>query len=338
MKQNKIPGILCLAFAHGRRPGRPGRFHLRPLPFPGRTQPGAEKHRPGQRKINRSDRDRRLAGGKPLSMLYIGPEAGSKDKAPAGHPGGGQPGRHGAPGLGGGPVPDPGHRGKTRNAARTRAGISCHWAIPTPRQNLSPSPLHSGQPATAGRDNDDMDDRSDEDGAEDLDGNGIITMMRVKDPEGEWLPLEGEPRLMKKADPAKGEEGNLQALPRRAGQRRRRPIQRGRPRRRQYRRQFPPPVPFFTQKGGKWAGSESESLGLIRFVFQHPEIAMTVTFGESNFCLVPPRGGRKGEADFSKIKIPKRIGAFLNVDTRQDLFHGRGHGDRPQPGACRDSN
>ena len=32
---------------------------------------------------------------------------------------------------------------------------------------------------------------------------------------------------------------------------------------------------------------------------------MTVTFGESNFCLVPPRGGRKGEADFTKIKIPK---------------------------------
>ena len=58
-----------------------------------------------------------------------------------------------------------------------------------------------------------MDDREDEDGAEDLDGNGIITMMRVKDPEGEWLPLEGEPRLMKKADPAKGEKGIFKLYP-----------------------------------------------------------------------------------------------------------------------------
>ncbi|MCP4152087.1 MAG: hypothetical protein GY757_30380, partial [bacterium] len=56
--------------------------------------------------------------------------------------------------------------------------------------------------------NDDMDDRVDEDGFEDLDGNGFITSMRVKDPEGQWMTVEGEPRLMKKADWAKGEKGS----------------------------------------------------------------------------------------------------------------------------------
>ncbi|MCK4944310.1 MAG: hypothetical protein KAS65_12080, partial [Candidatus Aminicenantes bacterium] len=55
--------------------------------------------------------------------------------------------------------------------------------------------------------NDDMDDQLDEDGTEDLDGNGIISMMRVKSPEGKWIPIPGEPRMMKKADWSKGEKG-----------------------------------------------------------------------------------------------------------------------------------
>ena len=48
--------------------------------------------------------------------------------------------------------------------------------------------------------NDDMDDRQDEDGNDDLNGDGLITMMRVADPEGERIPLASDPRLMKKAE------------------------------------------------------------------------------------------------------------------------------------------
>lgn len=165
--------------------------------------------------------------------------------------------------------------------------------------------------------NDDMDDRVDEDGADDLDGNGIITMMRVKDPEGEWLPLESEPRLMKKADPAKGERGIFKLYSEGLDNDGDGRYNEDGPGGVDIGVNFPHLFRFFSKNGGKWAGSESESLGLIRFVFQHPEIAMAVTFGASNFCLVPPRGGRKGEADYTKIKIPKQIGAFLNVDTEK---------------------
>ena len=41
---------------------------------------------------------------------------------------------------------------------------------------------------------DDRDAEVDEDGPEDLDGNGLITMMRVLDPAGEWLPTPRTPR------------------------------------------------------------------------------------------------------------------------------------------------
>jgi hypothetical protein len=32
-------------------------------------------------------------------------------------------------------------------------------------------------------------------------------MMRVKEPDGQWIPIPGEPRLMKKADWTKNEKG-----------------------------------------------------------------------------------------------------------------------------------
>jgi len=40
----------------------------------------------------------------------------------------------------------------------------------------------------------------DEDGSEDLNGDGMITMMRVKDKEGDWFIDEKDPRLMKKKE------------------------------------------------------------------------------------------------------------------------------------------
>lgn len=252
-------------------------------------------------------------GGKPLFILYIGPEAGNKTKR--------LPAVLVAANLEGTvPLASEAAMFLIRSILeKPETRQDKGWFIlplgnPDAAESYFAKPLlrdsRNGRPH-----NDDMDDRVDEDGADDLDGNGLITTMRVQDPEGEWLPLESEPRLMKKADAAKGEKGifklYLEGLDNDGDG--------------QYGEDgpggvniginFPHLFRFFSRNGGKWAGSESESLGLIRFIFQHPEIAMTVTFGESNFCLEPPRGGRKGEADFSKIKIPKQIGAFLNVDT-----------------------
>ena len=92
-----------------------------------------------------------------------------------------------------------------QNPAATK---SLTWFI-LPNANPDAAGRFAAKPLVADernatRRNDDMDDQADEDGPDDLDGNGIITEMRVKDPAGEWIPVEGEPRLMRKADPAKG--------------------------------------------------------------------------------------------------------------------------------------
>jgi hypothetical protein len=313
MKPKKVPALLCLLLlAAAVMANEPvltfDRYHS-----PGELEQALRSFSRANPKISERIEIATSPGGKPLSLLYIGPEAGSKDKR--------LPAVLVAANLEG-----------TVPLASEAAMFLIQSILDKPecRQDKGWFVLPLGNPDAAAnffsrpllRDarnrrphNDDMDDRTDEDGAEDLDGNGIITVMRAKDPEGEWLPLDGEPRLMKKADPVKGEKGIYKLYPEGLDNDGDGQYGEDGPGGVDVGINFPHLFHYFTRDGGQWAGSEAESLGLIRFVCQHPEIAMTVTFGESNFCLVPPRGGRKGEADYTKIKIPKYMGAFLNVDT-----------------------
>ena len=68
------------------------------------------------------------------------------------------------------------------------------------------SPLYE-QVRNDGAADDDHDWQVDEDGPEDLNGDGLITMMRVRDPAGDWMPDSAHPALLRKADRAKGQVG-----------------------------------------------------------------------------------------------------------------------------------
>lgn len=162
--------------------------------------------------------------------------------------------------------------------------------------------------------NDDKDDAVDEDGPDDLNQDGIISTMRVKDPQGDWMPISGEPRLMKKADPIKGETGIYNLYTEGIDNDQDGEYNEDGPGGVNIGINFPHLFKFHTEDGGVWAGSEEESYHLIKFVNNHREIALIFTFGSSNFCLNPPRGGRKGEADLTRIKIPERFASFMNAD------------------------
>ena len=162
--------------------------------------------------------------------------------------------------------------------------------------------------------NDDMDDQTDEDGFNDLDGDGYITQMRVKDPTGSMILVDGDPRMLRKADPIKGEKGLYKIYTEgidddgdgkynedgvggiNVGV------------------NFPHMFKPFTPESGLWPGCTDESFQLMKFIYEHPEIAMTFTFGSTNFCMVPPKGGRKAGVDMNKIKIPERMAPQFNAD------------------------
>lgn len=59
---------------------------------------------------------------------------------------------------------------------------------------------------------DDRDHTADEDGPDDLNGDGLITMMRVRAVDGEWIADAVDPALMRRADAAKGERGVYRLL------------------------------------------------------------------------------------------------------------------------------
>ena len=77
---------------------------------------------------------------------------------------------------------------------------------------------------------------------------------------------------------------------------------------------FPHLFKHFDPATGLYPGSTPESRALFEYVFAHPEIAMAVALGETNFCIKAPAGGRKGDANLSSIKIPENRLEMLNAE------------------------
>jgi hypothetical protein len=162
--------------------------------------------------------------------------------------------------------------------------------------------------------NDDMDEAIDEDGPNDLNGDGLITSMRVADPQGEWVADETDPRLMRKANAAKGEKGVYSLYTEGFdadgdGKYNEDPlggVNTG--------INFPHLFIPYTPTGGAWPGSTPEVYGVMKYIFSHPEIAATFTFGSTNFCLTPPQGGRKGSVDLDNISIPDNFAEMFGAE------------------------
>jgi len=162
--------------------------------------------------------------------------------------------------------------------------------------------------------NDDLDEQTDEDGVNDLNGDGFITKMRVIHPDGDWIISEKDPRLMQKADPEKGEQGVYKLFSEGIdddGDGKYNEDGQGGT---NVEINFPQLFKHYTADGGSFPGSSPESYAIMKFVFEHPDIAMIVSLGSTNWCHTPPKGGRKGEADLSKIRLSERQARRFNLD------------------------
>ncbi len=162
--------------------------------------------------------------------------------------------------------------------------------------------------------NDDLDEATDEDGYNDLDGDGFITQMRVKDPAGTWLPVQDDPRLLRKADPVKGEKGIYRLYTEGLDDDGDGSYNEDGPGGTDPGINFPHLFKPHTADGGLWPGSTPESYALMKFVSEHPEIAMVMVYGSSDFCLVPPKKGRKGSVDYNRIRVPENMAKQIGAD------------------------
>ena len=144
---------------------------------------------------------------------------------------------------------------------------------------------------------DDNDGRVDEDGPEDLNGDGFITVMRVKAADGEYMIDPGEPRLMKRADPKKGERGAYKLLSEGIDNDGDGFINEDPPGGTDINRNFAHEYPYYKPDAGPHMVSEAESKALMDWVIAHRNIAAVLTLGESDNLIVPPTSaGRLGPA------------------------------------------
>jgi hypothetical protein len=137
---------------------------------------------------------------------------------------------------------------------------------------------------------DDHDGLVDEDGPEDLNGDGFITWMRVEDPDGEYIPDPSEPRLMLKADRLKGERGAWRYLTEGRDNDGDKAWNEDGLGGVNFNRNFPYGFKFFAADSGRHQISEVETRALADFVIAHPSIAVAFTFGAADNLVQTPKG------------------------------------------------
>lgn len=143
---------------------------------------------------------------------------------------------------------------------------------------------------------DDNDGRTDEDGPEDLNGDGYVTVMRVKDPDGAYVADAADPRVMRRADATKGETGVYAIYLEGTDQDGDGFINEDGPGGVDLNRNFQHEYPYWQADAGPYMVSEPEARALMDFVLAHRNVAAILTFGESDNLVTPPdaRGALAG--------------------------------------------
>jgi hypothetical protein len=137
---------------------------------------------------------------------------------------------------------------------------------------------------------DDHDGLIDEDGPEDLNGDGLITSMRIEDPEGEYILDPNDDRLLMKADPLKSEVGAWRYLTEGIDNDHDELWNEDGPGGVNFNRNFPYNFEFFASDAGVHQVSETETRALADFVIDQPNIGIVLTYGAADNLLKTPEG------------------------------------------------
>ncbi len=163
----------------------------------------------------------------------------------------------------------------------------------------------------------DTDGQVDEDGPDDLNKDGLITQMRVKDPEGKWISDPKEPRLMRLADAKKGEKG-IYALYTEGldndgdGEYNEDPAGGV-----ELNRNFPHDFEYGVKPAGPWPVSEAETISLVEFMTSHRNIALVLNFSTENTILNLQQTGQ-ARVGGDRVRVPRQFASFLGLDPEQE--------------------
>jgi len=187
------------------------------------------------------------------------------------------------------------------------------------------APVKTGQKANLTPQDDDNDGRIDEDPAEDLNGDGAIALMRVKDAFGAFMIHPEDARLMKRADPLKGEKGGYAIYIEGIDNDGDGFLNEDGPGGVDLNRNFQHRYPYYAPEAGRHMVNEAETRGLMDYVIRKRNIAAILTFGESdNLVGTPNRRGELGPPSIldlpvfgREVVVEARKAGIVTIETPQ---------------------
>ncbi|MEX0724418.1 MAG: M14 family metallopeptidase [Gracilimonas sp.] len=148
--------------------------------------------------------------------------------------------------------------------------------------------------------NDDRDDAFDEDPFEDLNGDGLITMIRIADETGNWIMDPEDDRLMRKADVSGGENGSYHVFTEGTDNDNDGHFNEDGEGGVNINKNFTYDYPYFTPGAGENMASQNETRAVMDFLYEEtPNVFAVVTFGPSNNLSSP--------VSFSPGDVNKRV-------------------------------
>ncbi len=161
-----------------------------------------------------------------------------------------------------------------------------------PRANPDASEAFFKKPLTERSTNnspndDDRDGVQDEDDVDDLNNDGIISMMRIVDPRGEWIVDPDDSRLMRKADAAKGEKGKYLYMTEGIDNDGDKEWNEDPSGGTDLNRNFTFNYQFFGKNSGVHQISEPESKAIADLLFDNPNIAAVFSFSSNDNLTTP---------------------------------------------------
>jgi hypothetical protein len=169
------------------------------------------------------------------------------------------------------------------------------YIIPLPSPDASEAFFH--KPYFERRGNaraidDDRDGRTNEDGPEDLNGDGQITLMRIEDPAGKYMPHPDDDRILIEADAKKGEQGRFRLVTEGIDNDQDEAQGEDGPGGVAFDRNFTFEYPYFQPGAGPHQVSEPETRAIADFVFDHPNIYLVYSFSPHDNLMHPWKSGQ----------------------------------------------
>jgi hypothetical protein len=161
----------------------------------------------------------------------------------------------------------------------------------------------------------DRDGKAGESGYSDLNGDGVITWMRVEDPMGEWTVSKEDERVLVKADRTKGEVGKYRVYKESKDDDKDGKFAEDLPEGVAFNRSLTYKFPVFEPLAGDIAVSQKESRALLDYLFEQWNIFAFVTFSPANNLSTPLKynaGDAKKRVVTSILEKDQAINAMVS--------------------------